>query len=207
MLATRVPAPGSVMRKTPRQARSKATIEVLLQAAARILGQRGWAGLTTNAVAEAAGVSIGSLYQYFPNKLALVEAVRLRHFDELLALLRAGTDPSRPRGERIVAFCDGMIAIHDRHPAAHQALLEDAPRGAASRAMHQQIDAGYRKCFGSLISASRPRHSAQHLVVVQVLSAAVAAVVHDAARKGTLAAPEFRRELIALVDSYLSGQP
>jgi AcrR family transcriptional regulator len=195
------------MRKTPRQARSRATIEVILQAAARILGKRGWAGLTTNAVAEAAGVSIGSLYQYFPNKLALVEAVRLRHFAELLGVLAAASDTSRPRLERIAAFSDGMIAIHGRHPAAHQALLEDAPRGAASRAVQQQIEAGYRKCFGSLISVSRHRNAAQQLIVVQVLSAAVAGAVHDAARQGTLTVPEFRRELIALVDSYLSGRP
>ncbi|MDC4527364.1 TetR/AcrR family transcriptional regulator [Acinetobacter baumannii] len=64
-------------RKRPRQARSVATFEAILGAAARILETLGFAGFNTNAVAELAGVSIGSLYQYFPSKDALiVELIR-----------------------------------------------------------------------------------------------------------------------------------
>ncbi|EOH6038345.1 TetR/AcrR family transcriptional regulator [Acinetobacter baumannii] len=64
-------------RKRPRQARSVATFEAILEAAARILESLGFAGFNTNAVAERAGVSIGSLYQYFPSKDALiVELIR-----------------------------------------------------------------------------------------------------------------------------------
>ncbi|MEI1724384.1 TetR/AcrR family transcriptional regulator [Acinetobacter baumannii] len=64
-------------RKRPRQARSLATFEAILEAAARILETLGFAGFNTNAVAELAGVSIGSLYQYFPSKDALiVELIR-----------------------------------------------------------------------------------------------------------------------------------
>lgn len=65
------------LRKRPRQARSVATFEAILEAAARILESLGFAGFNTNAVAERAGVSIGSLYQYFPSKDALiVELIR-----------------------------------------------------------------------------------------------------------------------------------
>jgi len=64
-------------RKRPRQARSMATFEAILEAAARILESLGFVGFNTNAVAELAGVSIGSLYQYFPSKDALiVELIR-----------------------------------------------------------------------------------------------------------------------------------
>lgn len=64
-------------RKRPRQVRSVATFEAILEAAARILESLGFAGFNTNAVAERAGVSIGSLYQYFPSKDALiVELIR-----------------------------------------------------------------------------------------------------------------------------------
>ncbi|MBD0445637.1 TetR/AcrR family transcriptional regulator [Acinetobacter nosocomialis] len=64
-------------RKRPRQARSVATFEAILEAAARILESLGFAGFNTNTVAELAGVSIGSLYQYFPSKDALiVELIR-----------------------------------------------------------------------------------------------------------------------------------
>jgi len=64
-------------RKRPRQARLVATFEAILEAAARILESLGFAGFNTNAVAELAGVSIGSLYQYFPSKESLiVELIR-----------------------------------------------------------------------------------------------------------------------------------
>jgi AcrR family transcriptional regulator len=62
-------------RKQPRQARANATVEIILEAAARILATESLAGFNTNRVAEVAGVSVGSLYQYFPNKSALVAAL------------------------------------------------------------------------------------------------------------------------------------
>ena len=62
-------------KKQPAQARARATVQAIIQAAAQILTQEGYAGLTTNAVAERAGVSIGSVYEYFPGKEAIVAAV------------------------------------------------------------------------------------------------------------------------------------
>src|SRR5688572_3227422 len=64
-------------RKRPRQARSRATYQSLLDATARVLERHGYAALTTNHVAEAAGVAVGSLYEYFPSKEVIVaELVR-----------------------------------------------------------------------------------------------------------------------------------
>ena len=70
-------------RKAPRQARSQATVKAILDAAARVLVERGYAATTTNLVAERAGVSVGSLYQYFPNKDALIAALHDRHAREM----------------------------------------------------------------------------------------------------------------------------
>ncbi|WP_050424688.1 TetR/AcrR family transcriptional regulator [Bradyrhizobium tropiciagri] len=193
------------MRKAPRQARSRATIEIILEGAARILGERGWAATTTNAVAATAGVSIGSLYQYFPNKLALVEAVRRRHFDEVLAVLRAATDAATPRVRRVAAFVDGMIAVHRRFPAAHRVLLEEAPRDTASEATHRRFETEYRRGCDAFFTANRRGDTAvDSAIAAQVLAAAVAGAVHDATRLGLLASPLFRRELIALVESSLA---
>jgi AcrR family transcriptional regulator len=193
------------MRKEPRQARSRATTDAVLDAAAHILGERGWAGLTTNAVAELAGVSIGSLYQYFPNKLALIEAVRRRHFDDVLAILRAAADEKTSRQRRIATLVDGMITIHSRHPAAHRVLLEESPRGADSRETYDAFETACRESYEALFRANSCR-VADVRVGAQVLAGAVAGAVHEAARKGTLASPILREELINLVVLFLSSR-
>lgn len=72
-------------RKSPGQSRSTETVNALLEAAARILEEQGFAGYTTNAIADRAGVSIGSLYQYFPGKDALTVALIERETATLLA--------------------------------------------------------------------------------------------------------------------------
>jgi AcrR family transcriptional regulator len=72
-------------RKWPAQSRSTATVNAVLEAAARILERHGFEGYTTNAVAERAGVSIGSFYQYFPNKDALTVALLERESAVLLS--------------------------------------------------------------------------------------------------------------------------
>ena len=193
------------MRKAPRQARSRATIDAMLDAAARILGDRGWTGLTTNAVAETAGVSIGSLYQYFPNKLALIEAVRRRHFDEVLAVLRAAADDRMTRRQRVEALVDGMIAVHSRYPAAHRVLLEESPRGEDSRGTHDRFETECRKGYEALVKANA-RGTTDVRVGAQVLAGAVAGAVHEAARQGTLGSPVMRQELIVLVDAYFRSR-
>jgi AcrR family transcriptional regulator len=190
------------MRKSPRQVRSRATIDAILDAAAHILGERGWTGLTTNAAAEIAGVSIGSLYQYFPNKLALVEAVRRRHFDDVLGVLNKAADETLTRKRRIEALVDGMIAVHSRYPAAHRVLLEESPRGEDARGTHDSFETECRKCYEAVIIANA-RHKDNVGIRAQVLAAAVAGVVHQAARQGTLSLPVFREEILMLTGSYI----
>jgi AcrR family transcriptional regulator len=203
-LATRIALLVASMRKEPKQARSQATTAAILDAAAHILGERGWTGLTTNAVAETAGVSIGSLYQYFPNKLALIEAVRRRHFDEVLAVLSVAADRKTPRKRRIAALVDGMIAVHSRYPAAHRVLLEEAPRAMDARDIHDVFETSCRKAYEALFKANAHGKPNRARIGAQVLAGALAGAVHEAVRRGTLTSPELRRELEALVEAYLS---
>ncbi|MFT4068058.1 TetR/AcrR family transcriptional regulator [Paraburkholderia sp.] len=193
------------MRKRPQQARSRATIDAILDAAAHILGERGWTGLTTNAVAEAAGASIGSLYQYFPDKLALIDAVRRRHFDDVLEVLHAAANVETPRAVRIATLVDGMIAVHSRHPAAHRVLLEESPRGEDSRGAHDLFGRECKKAYEVLFAANAPGAADDVCVGAQVLAGALAGAVHEAARQGQLSAPGLRRELIILVDAFLNA--
>src|SRR5258706_10071591 len=74
-MPTRIARARLRLRKAPSQPRSARMVEAIIEAAARILETRGLAGFNTNAVAERAGVSIGSLYQYFPSKDAILVAL------------------------------------------------------------------------------------------------------------------------------------
>lgn len=67
-------------RKRPNSQRAQATVEAILQATAELIESSGYANLTTNHVAQRAGISIGSLYQYFPNKESICRALAERHF-------------------------------------------------------------------------------------------------------------------------------
>ncbi|MEE2869289.1 MAG: helix-turn-helix domain-containing protein, partial [Pseudomonadota bacterium] len=92
------------MKKEPRQARSRASVEAMLQASARILERRGYAGLSTNAVAEVAGVSIGSVYEYFPGKEAIVARLAESLLAETTDLLQGRLAMTDQRSELNVAM-------------------------------------------------------------------------------------------------------
>lgn len=93
------------------QRRSAATVEAILEAAARILEQGGLAGYTTNAIAERAGVSVGSLYQYFPNRDALTAALIERESTPLLAAAEVAATETR---------CEAVLRGLIRAAVAHQ---------------------------------------------------------------------------------------
>jgi AcrR family transcriptional regulator len=84
-------------RKNPRQPRSQQMVQAIVDAAARVLARHSLQGFNTNQVAEVAGVSVGSLYQYFPNKAALIAALIARAQTELADAV-----------ERTVVACEGM---------------------------------------------------------------------------------------------------
>ena len=90
--------PTMLPRRRPRQARAQATVDAIIQATARVLVEDGYDRASTNRIAQAAGVSIGSLYQYFPSKEALVAALVETHVDRMMEavtrILDTDTEPS-----------------------------------------------------------------------------------------------------------------
>jgi AcrR family transcriptional regulator len=201
-VSTRIPKARPAMRKEPRQARSKATVEAIVQAGARVLGDQGWAGFTTNKVAEVAGVSIGSLYQYFPDKLSLIEAVRSHHFEDVLRVIRKAMDRPKPLKQFAETLVDGMIAAHLEHPALHRVMLDEVPGHAGSRAAHDSFRSEYLSRYAAAIAPYR--RIAKRQLIAEVVSSALEGVIHNAARHGRLKAPELKRELVALICAYLS---
>ena len=113
-------------RKQPTQARAQETVEAILSAAKRVLVKDGYEKTTTNRVADVAGVSIGSLYQYFPSKAALVSALVERHMAKMLEVLSttaaAGETATIAEASRTVIRA--VFAAHRVNPRLHRVLIE-----------------------------------------------------------------------------------
>ncbi len=207
-MSTRIAAARHPMRKEPRQARSRATVAAIAEAGARILGAEGWAGFTTNKVAVAAGVSIGSLYQYFPDKHSLVHAIRARHLDDVLAAVTRSTDGGKPLKPFAADLVRGIVDAHSINPRLHRVLLDEVPAEYGSRAAQDDFEARYLGLYRMAVAHYRPAgRSGETELVAQVLSSAVEGVVHNAARRGMLASAEMQRELVDLICAYLSNGP
>lgn len=117
-------------RKFATQQRSRATVDALVEATARILVREGFDKASTNRIAEVAGVSVGSLYQYFPGKEALVAAVIERHQQQIMRTVRgelAGIldEPPEYAMRRLVAVA---VKAHRVDPRLHRVLAEQIPR-------------------------------------------------------------------------------
>ncbi len=117
-------------RKSGTQARSRETVKALVEATARVLVREGFHAANTNRIAEEAGVSVGSLYQYFPSKEALVVAVIERHKDEMMAVLHSTLTAasSMPLEGASRALVRMMIETHRVNPQLHRVLVEEVPR-------------------------------------------------------------------------------
>lgn len=111
-------------RKSPVQARSAASVDAILKATVQVLLRVGKDRLTTTRVAERAGVSVGTLYQYFPNKGALLRAALMRHIEEIYAEVDKVCREQRgqPVEEMVEALAKAFLAVKMRDPKKSRAL-------------------------------------------------------------------------------------
>lgn len=196
-------------RKKPSQSRAAETVAAILEAAARILERGGLPAYNTNAVAERAGVSVGSLYQYFPNKDALTAALIDRETATLLADLAAVPGQA--------SYADGVVALvraaiaHQLHRPALARLLDFEERRLPMRDRDLQVDRAAQTCVLALLQRpDAPVVVGDGATAAEILALDTIAIVRslvDAAgeRGETEAAPLQRRVLHALF-GYL-GQP
>jgi AcrR family transcriptional regulator len=123
--------PTMLPRRRPRQARAQATVDAIIQATARVLVEDGYDRASTNRIAQAAGVSIGSLYQYFPSKEALVAALVEAHVDRMMEavtrILDNNAEPSdlRRSADNLVL---ALIAAYRVDPRLHHVLCQEVPK-------------------------------------------------------------------------------
>lgn len=115
------------MRKQPVQQRSKALVAALLDATARLLVTIGYIAITTNKVAEKAGVGIGSLYEYFPNKESLVAALIERNSMEIVKEIQLGMERAlqKPHEEALRFWLEKMVdALDERRDEVRVVIFE-----------------------------------------------------------------------------------
>jgi AcrR family transcriptional regulator len=126
-------------RKKPVQKRSQATVDAIVEAAARIFVREGYPGATTNRIAELAGVSVGSLYEYFPNKASLLAALVSRQVDNMMEVMRARLSEVRGAGLREIvnAIARATIEAHYQNVDLNRLLIAGTPRVAHWRHIEQ----------------------------------------------------------------------
>lgn len=167
-------------RKRPTQQRSREMVDRILEAAARIFESSGYHATTTNHVAEAAGVSVGSLYQYFPNKDALLVGLAERHVIDASQRLRLVSEEIRRAAPDVETTCRAFVsaAAALNQPDALHRILWTAPRTEALEATLHDLDrllvtevAWHLERFG---------HSSDTAVRrAEIIATAVAAAIHQ----------------------------
>jgi AcrR family transcriptional regulator len=194
-------------RKQPRQRRSRALVEQLKTAATRILSQRTIEELTTNEIAERAGISVGSLYQYFPNKHALVAAlVRSRASQDIAELTEFLDAPSEvPLAEVLRSGVRAIVDHHRKSPHLYRILLRAVPDLGQNDAVRELARAGRTRLAAFLRARTRETRPLDAELAALILGRALEAAVHEVIleRPEWLDDPRLIDELTTLSLRYL----
>ena len=182
-----------VVRRRPSQARSLATREAIFEAAAQILEREGERAFNTNRLAERAGVSVGTIYQYFPNKEAILVAMSRAAQAQL-------TDDTRRLDDRDVLrqSIQRLIWVMADKPQTRRAMVKAAIAGETARTLGAAIDR---------TAELLPRQSGYSRLDAFVTTRAVVGVVRAAVLEGYpgLLKPAFEEALVRLVRGYRPG--
>ena len=192
-------------RRRAKQARARETIAVVLEAAAQVLQREGYARATTNRIAESAGVSVGTIYQYFGDKDAIFDALIRREIDGLQRTLRnASPDPREPLADTLSRVLHVLVRARPEAPSLYRSL-EQIPNAL----FHRRV----ATARGSVVAWVRELlvlHRKQ--LRVEDLDAAAFVIVAAAEGVAMNASPEFylgrgADELTTLFGLYLTGRP
>ncbi|GAS96855.1 TetR family transcriptional regulator [Mycolicibacterium canariasense] len=195
-------------RKRPRQRRSELTRDRILDAAVAVFSEYGYARGTTNRIAASADVSIGSLYQYFPNKDAIVVELASRHLDAGVRTADQSQPPYGPASlEQVIG--DVVAAAIDNHrqdPEFLRVLVEQAPRSHELLVKVAQRRTESIEAMREILEAHPEvgvvdTEAAARLVVITIES-----VVHHAlAAPRTLETADLSQQLVAMLTRYLAA--
>jgi AcrR family transcriptional regulator len=196
----------NTVRRQPKQHRARQTVEAVLDAVVRVLKRDGIEGVTTNRIAEVAGVSIGSVYQYFPDKRAIFAALHDRHVEQISRVIeRTLVEHATSSLEDLVrALVEALVDAHASDPELHQLLTTEVPHGAdGARALEVRLRGTFRLAISSRAQGRQPPHDLER--VLFVLPHMVEALSHGAAlrRPPRLSPSAAKAEAVRAVLVYL----
>lgn len=186
-------------RRIPRQHRSRQTVEAVLAAVPLVVKRHGASSVTTNRIAEVAGVSIGSLYQYFPDKKSVFCALQERHIDDVRETLKrnAAGHESSDFSEFVVDLVEDLIDLHSVDTEVHQlvtASVSEEPEHFRF-ALRSTLEQSLARCGSK--STNR---------ILFVLPHLIEGVVHGAALS-PCTSREVKGEAVKVTLAYLSAHP
>ena len=206
--------PRTLPRKLPRQARAHATVDAILEATVQILDQDGLDAATTTRIAEVAGVSVGSLYQYFSHRDAILHALQEREFERALRMMQtvlARANLAQNPRETLTAVMQGLAGLYGASPGLHRVLAIEGLRVARADRVHAfdaRILAIIRHFLGATEAPIRRSNleAATFVAFQSVRATMLASLLSD---QPGLEQPALVEELVDLVLRYLvdSGPP
>ena len=194
------------VRRRPKQRRARQTVDAVLEAVVRVLKREGFDAITTNRVAEVAGVSIGSVYQYFPDKRAIFAALHERHIEEIDRIVETTLveHAASSLDELIRAMVEAMVDAHTTDPELYELLLTEVPhRAGGTRDFAVRLHGAFRLAISSGAPELKKRGDLDK--VVFVVTHMVEALSHGAVlrRPPGLSLADAKAETVRAVLAYL----
>ncbi len=195
-------------RKTPVQARGTVTVEAISEATIQVLLSQGVEHLTTTRVADRAGVSVGTLYQYFPNKQSLLFAVLEDHLEKVTNEVEDACEHARHKPltemikEVVEAFVDAKIARAD----ISVALYKVAP-DVGGLALVKRVTQRMRKAIVRMLESSPETKTSPDEFAIQMMLAAMSGAMRSVLETGGSPAMmrKLREHLVLLCRSYMAA--
>jgi AcrR family transcriptional regulator len=194
------------VRRRPKQRRARQTVEAVLDAVIRLLKRGGSDAITTNRIAEVAGVSIGSLYQYFPDKRAIFTALHQRHIDQIDRMVQTKlVEHAASSIEDLVrAMVEAMVDAHATDPELYELLMAEVPhRADGTRDFAVRLHGAFLLAISSRAHELKRRRDLDK--VVFVVTHMVEALSHGAILRRPTGMPlkDAKEEAVRAILAYL----
>lgn len=195
-------------RKTPIQARSTVTVEAISEATIQVLLRHGAERLTTTRVAERAGVSVGTLYQYYPNKQSLLFGVLEQHMNNVAARVEAACESARHKPlaemirEMVEAFVDAKMERSDISVALYRVAAD-----VGGPALIKRVSQRSRKAVEAMLQTAPDAKAPADKFAIDIMLAAMAGAMRSLLEAGPTSATvrKSREQLVLLCQSYMAA--